>query len=537
MSVAGQFTDPVHRETAAIDRIFSPAGISAVARNPRSSAHIVRRRSDGAYGVATSEEAWSAVGYAVCDEVGEIPGIYPEWLGGQEFRIAHGLRFPYVVGEMANGIATTDMVIAAARAGMLGIFGAAGLAPREVEAAVVRMRRELGDGPGWGVNLIHSPTEPGAEEATADLLIAHRVPTVSLSAFMELTPAVAHLALAGIRRGSDGSVIRARRVIAKVSRPETAAEFMNPAPPALLRTLTERRLLTREEAELAVGVPLAPDVTAEADSGGHTDNRPLTALLPRLLALRDESAVRNASPVRIGVGGGLGTPQAVSAAFSAGAAYVVTGSVNQTTTEAGVSDTARKMLSGADLADTVMAPAADMFELGVKVQVLSRGTLFPQRAQFLHDLYRRHASLEEIPGATRSRLERDVLRAPLSEVWAETERFWQTRDPRELERAARDDKHRMALVFRWYLGQSSRWAVTGDQDRRTDYQLWCGPALGAFNHWVAGSFLADHTRRSVTQVGLNLLEGATVVTRAQQLRTCGVPVPPSAFAFTPRPLT
>ena len=31
-------------------------------------------------------------------------------------------------------------------------------------------------------------------------------------------------------------------------------------------------------------LPLAEDVTVEADSGGHTDNRPLTALLPAILA-------------------------------------------------------------------------------------------------------------------------------------------------------------------------------------------------------------------------------------------------------------
>ncbi|MEU1494669.1 polyunsaturated fatty acid synthase PfaD, partial [Streptomyces sp. NPDC005776] len=30
---------------------------------------------------------------------------------------------------------------------------------------------------------------------------------------------------------------------------------------------------------------------------------------------------------------------------------------------------------------------------------------------------------------------------------------------------------------RWYLGSSSRWAITGDASRRADYQIWCGPAM------------------------------------------------------------
>jgi len=95
----------------------------------------------------------------------------------------------------------------------------------------------------------------------------------------------------------------------------------------------------------------------------------------------------------------------------------------------------------------------------------------------------------------------------------------------------------MALVFRWYLGKSSRWAIEGDESRRLDYQIWCGPAMGAFNAWARGSFLEDPSRREAAQVALNLLEGAAAVTRAQQLRSYGAAVPAAAFDFRPRPLS
>ncbi|MGW0602046.1 PfaD family polyunsaturated fatty acid/polyketide biosynthesis protein [Streptomyces sp. NPDC002776] len=467
---------------------------------------------------------------------GTMPGTYPEWLGDQDFCARHGLRFPYVVGEMANGIATTTMVAAAAESGLLGVFGAGGLAPGQVEEALERLNREIGEKRPWGVNLIHSPVEPAAEQAVAALLIRHRVPVVSLSAFMELTPAVLRVALGGIRQAADGTVLRPRRIIAKVSRPETARVFMSPAPADQVRALVAAGTLTAEEGKLAARIPVAGDITAESDSGGHTDNRPLTALLPRLLALRDEVARQHGSAVSVGAAGGLGTPEAVAAAFAAGAAYVVTGSINQTTVEAGVSRRARELLAAADFHDVVMAPAADMFELGVRVQVLSKGTMFAHRARRLHELYRQHASLTDIPAADLRRLERDVFHASVADIWTETERFWTRRDPRELERAAQDPRHRMALLFRWYLGQASRWAIQGEPDRALDYQLWCGPALGAFNHWITGSFLADPQRRTVAQVALNLLEGATVVTRAHQLRSLGVPVPAEAFSYRPRPL-
>jgi len=86
------------------------------------------------------------------------------------------------------------------------------------------------------------------------------------------------------------------------------------------------------------------------------------------------------------------------------------------------------------------------------------------------------------------------------------------------------------------LGKASKWAIDGEASRRADYQIWSGPAMGAFNSWVKGSFLADPKNRSVVQIALNLLEGAAVVTRAAQLRCYGLPVVASSFQFSPRPL-
>ncbi|WP_405825420.1 PfaD family polyunsaturated fatty acid/polyketide biosynthesis protein [Streptomyces sp. NBC_00838] len=511
--------------------VFSPEEIAARARRIREPVHIVSGPSGRELGLAAGPSPGGPV-------LGTLPPLYPEWLGGRTFCEAHGVRFPYVAGEMANGIATTRMVSAMARAEMLGFFGAGGLAYADVERAVHALAGELRSRSNWGVNLIHSPAEPALEFHVAELLLRRGVPRISASAFMELTPAVVLCSARGLRRGADGSIVRRTRILAKVSRPEVAERFLSPAPAALLDHLVGQGRLTAQEAGLAALVPVAEDITVEADSGGHTDNRPLSVLLPRIALLRDilcrQFGYRR--PVRIGAAGGLGTPDAVAAAFALGASYVVTGSVNQTATEAGLSDEAKSMLCEADVADVTMAPAADMFELGVTLQVLSRGTMFAQRAGRLHAAYRAHGSLEEIPPAVRAAIERDVLRASFDEVWQHTRAFWEQRDPSEVARAEADPKHRMALVFRWYLGSSSRWAITGEASRCTDYQIWCGPATGAFNRWVAGTFLAEPANRSVVQIALNLLEGAAVLTRAHQLRTCGVPLPSDAFAYVPRGL-
>ena len=125
----------------------------------------------------------------------------------------------------------------------------------------------------------------------------------------------------------------------------------------------------------------------------------------------------------------------------------------------------------------------------------------------LYEAFVAHASLDAIPRPERTRLEREVLGASFDAVWADTRAFWQRRDPAQIDRAERDPKHRMALVFRWYLGSSNRWAIDGDPARRLDYQIWCGPAMGAFNRWVAGSFLADPENRDVVQISLNRGQG------------------------------
>ncbi|MGA3239337.1 MAG: PfaD family polyunsaturated fatty acid/polyketide biosynthesis protein [Bryobacteraceae bacterium] len=514
---------------------FSGKPLQALIHRVRDTVEVVRHNSSGAIGLRLRGSS-----AADCAVTGVLPPLYPEWLGDRSFLEVHKTRFPYVVGEMAAGIAPAGMVIAAARAGFLGFFGAAGLALDRVERGISEIDEALKvSGSSWGSNLIHTPYQPDMEDAVADLYIRKDVRRISASAFMSLTPSVARVAASGLHVDAQGRVHRRRFIFAKISRPETASQFLSPPPAAMLDSLASKGMITREEARLASRVPVAEDITVEADSGGHTDNRPLVCLLPVILDLRDRIAAKSnyARPIRVGAAGGIGAPASVAAAFSLGAAYVLTGSINQSAVEAGTSQAVKAMLAKAEISDVMMAPAADMFELGVKVQVLKRGAMFPVRAAQLHKVYSEFSSLDAIPADLRGQLERDVFLASFDDIWADCVRFWQLRDPGQIAKAAKDQRHRMALVFRWYLGNASRWATGGDAARQLDYQIWCGPAMGAFNAWVSDSFLADPANRDVVQIGLNLLEGAAVITRAHQARTYGVAVPSSAFSYRPRLLS
>jgi trans-AT polyketide synthase/acyltransferase/oxidoreductase domain-containing protein len=464
------------------------------------------------------------------------PALPPSQLGDPVFKATYGLKYAYVAGAMANGISSTAMVKAVGKSGMMGVFGAAGLEPSRVEAAIDDLEQTMGNAP-FGFNLIHSPGDPRLEEAVVDLYLRRGIRTVSASAYLGVTLALVRYRVSGIHRSAQGGIVCPNKVIAKVSREEVARRFFSPPPEKLLAELVRQKRISAEQAQLAASIPLAEDLTAEADSGGHTDNRPALALLPTMIGLRDEIARAHHYPraPRVGLGGGVATPESAAAAFAMGAAYILTGSVNQACTESGTSDTVRQMLAEVQQADVTMAPAADMFEMGVKVQVLKRGTMFAMRAARLYDIYRNHQSWEDIPEKERLMLERDYFRCPFEEEWTKTHRFFTRRDPTQIDRALTDPRHKMALVFRSYLGQSSRWANAGEPGRRLDYQIWCGPSMGSFNAWAKGSFLDDPKQRSCATVAMNLLLGASVVTRAGWLRNQAVALP--AEAVTIRPMT
>jgi len=465
-----------------------------------------------------------------------VPACSPETLGDPGFRRDHGIRYAYLAGAMANGIGSVEIVETLAGAGMLGFFGAAGLGLDRIERAIDRLDSGPGDLP-RGFNLIHSPTEPELEAAVVELYLRRNVRLVEASAYLDLTLPLVRYRVHGIHRDPDGRIVTPNRVIAKASRVEVATRFFSPPPARHLEALVARGEITAEQAALAARIPVAEDLTAEADSGGHTDNRPLIALLPTLLALRDRLHATHGydRPLRVGAAGGIATPAAAAAAFAMGAAWILTGSINQACRESGSSEPVRRLLAETEPADVAMAPAADMFEMGVKVQVLKRGTMFPMRALKLYELYRSHSSLESLPAAERDTLEKRWFRASFEEIWAETRRFFAERDPARIEQAEVDPRKKMALVFRWYLGQSSRWANLGEPTRQMDYQVWCGPAMGAFNEWVRGSFLEDHRNRSVSIVATHILSGAAYLWRLNVLRQQGVRVAPGLDRIVPRP--
>lgn len=464
-----------------------------------------------------------------------VPTIAFNQLGDPNFLEFYGVKYAYATGAMAQGIASEEMVITLGKANILSSFGAGGLSPHRVETAIHKIQAALHNKP-YAFNLLHSPSEPAIERHLIDLYLQHQVRIIEASAFLDLSDNIVYYRAAGLSLNSANEIEIKNKIIAKVSRREVATKFLQPAPTKIIKQLVEKGLISELQANLAEKIPLADDITIEADSGGHTDNRPLVCLLPSILELRDEIQHKYGyeKPVRIGVAGGISTPQSALAAFMMGAAYIVTGSINQSCLEAGTSAYTKKLLAEAEMTDVMMAPAADMFEMGVKLQVLKKGTLFPLRAQKLWELYKNYNSISEIPPNEIEKLENQIFRKTITEIWQETSAYLSQRNPEKLSKAANNPKLKMALIFRWYLGLSSRWSNNGEKGREIDYQIWCGPAMGSFNNWVRGSYLADVNNRRVVNVADEIMTGAAYLYRIQNLKIQGLQMPEDYSQYHPQ---
>jgi trans-AT polyketide synthase/acyltransferase/oxidoreductase domain-containing protein len=463
-----------------------------------------------------------------------LPTVQARQFGDAGFLKDYGVSAAIYLGAMANAITSVEMVIAAGKAGYLASLGAAGLSMKTLEESILKIKAALPNGP-FACNLINNIYEPRIEEQTVLLYLKHQVKVIEASAYLKLTTNLVHYRAAGLSKSSDGSIVIGNRIIAKVSRKEVAQKFLEPAPEKMLQELLAAGKITPEQADMALRVPMADDITVEADSGGHTDNRPLTGLLPTMIAYRDELQRKYAfsQAVRIGAGGGISTPAAMLAAFSMGAAYVVTGSINHACVESGACQHTRELLSKSGMADVIMAPCADMFEMGVKVQVLRSGTFYAMRAQKLYDLYSQYQSIEEIPVEEREKIEKQIFKKTLNEIWSETRAFFEACDPQQLVKADADPHKKMALIFRWYLGLASRWSVVGDKDREMDYQIWCGPGMGTFNDWVRGSYLEAPEQRKVVDITRHLFRGCAYQYRVNQLSLAGIKLPESIRTYYP----
>ena len=432
-------------------------------------------------------------------------------LGSLAFRENYGIKYAYVAGAMYRGIASPQLVIRLGKANMLGFLGTGGMSLAQMENGIQQIQQQLTEGEAYGVNLLHNLNDPEFEMKAAGLFLRYGVTNIEASAYMQITPALVYYRLKGLQKDRNGQIICKHNILAKVSRPEVAEIFMRPAPEKMVRHLLDDGLITSEQAELSRLIPMSFDICVEADSGGHTDRGVAMVLLPSIQRLKKDITEEYAygNLIRVGLAGGIGTPQAATCAYIMGADFILTGSINQCTVEAGTSDAVKDLLQDINVQDTDYAPAGDMFEIGAKVQVLKKGVLFAARANKLYALYNQHAGLEEIPEKTLMQLEKTYFNKPITAIWEEVKTYFnRIEQPAEISKAEQNPKNKMALIFRWYFGYTNNLAFEGNMENKVNFQIHTGSALGAFNQWVKGTPLESWKKRHVDEIGVSIMEGA-----------------------------
>jgi len=297
----------------------------------------------------------------------QIPNLSAKDFGDSEFKKTYGLKYALYGGAMANGIASADMVIALGKAGCMGSYGSGGQRLEVVEKEIDKIKSALNGKP-YMINML-SNRNLQMEMDLAKMLVEKEVPAVEASAYIVPSDALVYYRVKGIRE-ENGKIVIPHKIIAKVSREEVLEKFVSPPPAEAVTSLLKNGFITAVEASLAARIPMADDITVEADSGGHTDGRPLVSMLPALIALakRKQTEFGYQQKVRVGAGGGIGTGLSCLGAFEMGAAYVVTGSVNQGCVESGTSVYVKQILAETAMADVTMAPCADMFEMGARLR-------------------------------------------------------------------------------------------------------------------------------------------------------------------------
>ncbi len=450
-------------------------------------------------------------------------GMTATSLGNQAFKKAYNLKYAYVCGAMSNGISSKELVIKMGKAGLMGYFGTNGVQLPDIEQAICVIQKALKQGQAYGMNLLCDFTNPQLEADTIDLFLKYDIRNIEAAGYLQITPALVKYRLKGLKRETNGKITATNHIMVRVSRPEVAQAFLSPAPEEIVNTLLEKQQISREAAILAKEMPMADDLCVQADSGGPTSQGILPVLLPTMIKLRDEMMARfsYANTVRVGAMGGIGTPEAAAAAFILNADFIMTHSINQCTVEAGTSDTVKDLLQQVNVQDTGYAPAGDAFGFGAKMQVVQKGLLFAARANRLYELYHHYNSLDDIDDKTKRQIEEDYFKCRFEEVYAQIKAEYAQNNPQEIEKAEHYPKYKMALIFRRYFTHTMRLALDGNIKQKVDYQIHCGPAMGAFNQWVKGTALENWRNRHVDEIAEKLMqETAALLNQRFQELTC-----------------
>ncbi len=431
-------------------------------------------------------------------------------LGSKQFLIDYAVKHPYIAGSMCHGISSAKLVTKMARAGFLAFLGSHGLPLNKIEQLIITTKKGLPTHVNFGINIDYFTGGSHKKMTVIDLCIDHKVSVIEVSNYDQVGLELVKYRANGLSM-DNGKLSINNKILIKTAASRTAELFMQPAPQHLLDKLLQEKSITDQQYKMCQKVPMADDVCVLGDGAWVNDQAVTMIKLPEIIRLRQQISqkqadmFKNAGQVRIGSSGGMGTPESIALVFALGADFIVTGSINQCTVEAEISDHVKQILQNISTDDTTYIPSGELFESGTKSQIVNKGSYFSARAQKLYDLYRMYQRLEDIDQKTKKQMEQHFFQRDCESV---IEEIIANAEPQETNEINNNEKFKMLKVFQWYFNHSKQLAIKGHQKEQKNYQIYCGPAMGAFNQWAQGGPFEKWQNRNVDKIAEYLMDAA-----------------------------
>lgn len=254
-----------------------------------------------------------------------------------------------------------DVVVAVSKAGGLGVFGAVGYTPEELEVEL-RWIDEHIDGKPYGLDVLVPENLLIKDEVDKSMAtLAQRIPPQHRAFVASL------LAQHGVKGGTELTLDRPTLFTQELAEAQMDVAFRHPIrlianalgvpPPSMIARARENGIPVvalvgaREHAVRQVQAGVDIIVAQGGEAGGHCGEVSTLVLVPEVV--RAIEALRLSKPVPVLAAGGIMTGAQMAACMAMGAAGAWTGSVWLPTTESEVTQSIRDKLVAATSRDTV----------------------------------------------------------------------------------------------------------------------------------------------------------------------------------------
>lgn len=236
----------------------------------------------------------------------KLLNLTAEDFGDREFKETYGVSYAIYGGDTAS----SDAVISFGKAGCVAAYDPEDRSAQALSQEIDNMKAALGEKP-FLVKVDHE-----TDMDLVRLLLDKGVRGVVASAFAAPSEALVYFRIKGLRE-EEGRIIVPHKIMAEGSGEDAMKNFVSPPAPEIVTALVKAGYITAEEAALAAKIPMADDLTVEADFSA----------LPAKADLVDrlQSEFGYQQKVRVGVAGGIDSGTGCLGAFEMGAAYVGSG--------------------------------------------------------------------------------------------------------------------------------------------------------------------------------------------------------------------